>query len=188
MSKSVRLRSDATRNRERLLVEARARFSAGEQAVSLEALAKAAGVGVGTLYRHFPTREALVEAVYRSELEALAAEAALLLAARPALDALRLWMVRYARFVDTKHAMRAALRIAFTTPGAVAPETRAHIRSVVGRFLAAGVADGSVREGLDPDDVALSLAGAVLVTASSTEYAQQERLLNILTDGLKPPR
>ena len=189
MSKPPRLRADAARNRDRLIVEARRSFSAGDATVSLEGIAQAAGVGVATLYRHFPTREALVEAVYRSELDALAADAEPLLAAHGALDALRMWMDRYAGFVAVKHAMLDALRIALTappTPTVSAPETRARIRAVVARFTAAGAADGTIREDVEPDDVTLSLAGAVLMTATSSDATQLSRMLDLLLDALRP--
>ena len=185
MSKLPRLRADAAINRERLIAEARRVFSAGDATVSLEVVARAAGVGVATLYRNFPTREALVEAVYHSELEALAADAESLLAVHGALDALRMWMDRYARFVATKHAMRDALRIALTSPTASVPETRARIQAVVARFMAAGSADGTIREDIEPDDVTLSLAGAVLMTATSADASQLRRLLDLLLDGLR---
>ena len=186
MSKSPRLRADAATNRERLIVEARRFFSAGNATVSLENVAQAAGVGVATLYRNFPTREALVEAVYRSELDALAMDAESLLAAHGALDALRMWMDQYARFVATKHAMRDALRIALMSPAALAPETRARIRAVVTRFMAAGASDVTIRQDIEPDDVTLSLAGAVLMTATSTDTSQLRRVLDLLLDGLRP--
>ena len=191
MSKPPRLRADAARNRERLVAEAGRLFSAGDATVSLEGVAQAAGVGVGTLYRHFPTREALVEAVYRSELDALAADAEPLLAAHGALDALRMWMDQYARFVAVKHAMRDALRVALTSPATSAPATsapatRARIRSVVARFAAAGAADGTIRTDVEPDDVTLCLAGAVLMTAASTDTSQLRRMLDLLLDGLRP--
>ena len=186
MSKSPRLRADAARNRERLIAEARGFFSAGNATVSLESVAQAAGVGVATLYRNFPTREVLVEAVYRSELDALAADAEALLAAHGALDALRMWMDQYARFVATKHAMRDALRIALTSPAALASETRARIRAVVTRFMAAGASDVTIRQDVESDDVTLSLAGAVLMTATSTDASQLRRMLDLLLDGLRP--
>ena len=186
LSNPPRLRSDAIRNRERLIAEARRFFSTGDAAVSLEGVAQAAGVGVGTLYRHFPTREALVEAAYRTELDALAADADPLLAAYPALEALRMWMDRYARFVATKHAMRDALRIAFTMPMASPPETRARVRDIVARFSAAGAADGTIRADIEPDDVTVCLAGAVLMTTTSTDADQLARLFDLLLDGLRP--
>ena len=186
MSKPARLRADAARNRERLIAEARRFFSVGDATVPLDSVAHAAGVGVATLYRNFPTREALVEAVYRSELDALAADADALLAGHGALDALRLWMDRYARFVAAKRAMRDALRIALTSPTASTPETRARIGAVVARFTVAGAADGTIRGDVEPDDVTLSLAGAVLMTAASVDASQQRRLLDLLIDGLRP--
>ena len=186
MSKPPRLRADAARNRERIIAEARQLFSAGNATVPLESVAHAAGVGVATLYRNFPTREALIEAVYRSELDALAADTELLLAAHGALDALRIWMDRYARFVAAKHAMRDALRIALTSPAALAPETRARIRAVVAKFMAAGASDATIRQDIKPDDVTLSLAGAVLMTATSTDTSQLRRVLDLLLDGLRP--
>ena len=188
MSKTPSLRADAARNRERLIAEARRFFSAGDATVSLDGVAQAAGVGVATLYRHFPTREALVEAVYRSELDALAADVEPLLAVHRAHDALRMWMDRYARFVAAKHPMRDALRIAMTSPTAPTAETRIRIRAVMARFVAAGAADGTIRSDLDPDDVTLSLAGAVLMTATSTDASQLRRLLDLLLDGLRSRR
>ena len=186
MSKPPRLRADAALNRERLIAEARLFFSTGDATVSLELVAQAAGVGVATLYRHFPTRETLVQAVYRSELDALAADADQLLAGHKALDALRVLMDRYARFVAAKHAMRDALRIALTSPTAATPETRVRVRAVVGRFMAAGAADGTIRTDVEPDDVTLALAGAVLMTATSTDTFQLPRLMDLLLDGLRP--
>ena len=186
MSKPPRQRADAARNRERLVAEARRFFAAGEAAVPLEGVAQAARVGVATLYRHFPTREALVEAVYGAELDALGADADALLAAHGAFDALRVWMDRYARFVAAKHAMRAARRSARPAPAAAPPQTRARSRAGGARFAAAGAADGTLRGDVEPDDVTLILAGAVLMTASSTDMCQLRRLLDLLADALRP--
>ena len=180
------MRADAVVNRERLIAEARRFFTAGDASVSLELVAQAAGVGVATLYRNFPTREALVEAVYGLDLDALAADAEPLLAAHSAVDALRMWMDRYACFVAAKHAMRDALRIALTSPTPAIPETRIRVRAVLARFIAAGAADGTIRADMEPDDVTLCLAGAVLMTATSTDASQLRRLLDLLLDGLRP--
>lgn len=180
------MRADAAVNRERLIAEARRFFTTGDATVSLEVIAQAAGVGVATLYRNFSTREALVEAVYRLELDALAADAEPLLAAHRAIDALRMWMDRYACFVAAKHAMRDALRITLTSPTTSIPETRVRVRAVVARFMAAGAADGTIRDDVEPDDVTLGLAGAVLMTATSTDASQLRRLLDLLLDGLRP--
>lgn len=178
-------RADATKNRERLITEARVLFSAGDGATSLEAIAKAAGVGIGTLYRHFPTREALIEAVYHSELDALEAEAHDLLKAHPSFEAMRRWMDRYAQFVATKRAMHDALRVALTPRTGAVSEIRARINATIAKFLAAGSQDGTIRDDVQPDDVTLSLAGMVLTATTSPDRDQMRRLLDLLMDGLR---
>ena len=188
MSKPSPLRADAVRNRERLVAAARERFSGGDEAVSLESVARAADVGIATLYRHFPTREVLVEAVYRSELDALAAEAEHLLRTHMAWDALRMWMDRYSRFVVTKRAMHDALRSALMSRTMPTADTRARIRATIAKFIAAGAVDGTIRGDIEPDDVTVSLAGIVLATSTSMDQGQLRRLLDLLTDGLSPRR
>ena len=145
MSKSPALRADAARNRERLVEIAREQFSQRDSSVTLEDIAKRAGVGIGTLYRHFETREALIEAVYRSELDALMATGEELIKQYPAFQALRMWMDRYVEFVATKHAMRETLSSAFTSRSGPSLETRFRIRTSIARFLSAGVADRTIR-------------------------------------------
>src|ERR1700726_1267611 len=108
-------RSDAVRNRERVLEAAKAVFSAGGADASLEAVAKRAGVGIGTLYRHFPTREALFEAVYRREVDQLSELAEQLRSAPEPVDALRRWLKAYVELVATKKGMISALALAVQT-------------------------------------------------------------------------
>jgi AcrR family transcriptional regulator len=176
-----RLRADAQRNRDRLVETARSAFSAGEDP-TLEAIAREAGVGIGTLYRHFPTREALVEAVYRSELEAVCASAAHLLAEEAPDVALRVWMDRYGEFVRTKRGMADSLR-AILAAGA-GGETRPRIASAVGGMLEAGARQGVLRGDVAADDVVVALLGAFLATPG--QEAQTARLLDLLVDGLRP--
>ena len=127
-------RADARRNRERLVTAATAAFTARRRTVALETIARDAGVGIGTLYRHFPTREALVEAVYRAELAEVSAWLPSSLKRHPPGDAMRRWMDRYAAFVATKKGMADSLR-AIAAAGAVEPnETRESIVSAVGSF------------------------------------------------------
>lgn len=114
------VRSDARRNRERLLHAAAAAFTANGASASLESIARDAGVGIGTLYRHFPNREALVEAVYQAELAEVAAAAGQLLKRHPPKIALRRWMDRYASFVAAKRGMAESLQAIFAS-GAIAP-------------------------------------------------------------------
>ena len=185
LSKTVSLRADATRNRQTLIEIARGLFAQGDVPVTMEEIAKQAKVGVGTLYRHFPAREELVEAVYRTELDALLEDVERPLKRRSALAALRLWMDRYAQFVAGKHAMYDTLRLALTKPS-TRSETRARIGAALGRFLDAGAADGTIRTDIQPDDLAVNLAAIVLGVRLSTDKKQLGRLLDLLIDGLRP--
>ena len=178
-------RSDARRNRERLLETAAAAFVRDDGPVSLEAIARGAGVGIGTLYRHFPTREALIEAVYRAELAEVSAFAAELLTDRPPAKALRDWMDRYAEFVAAKKGMAESLRAIFDS-GAVEPsDTRESIVAAVRLLLDAGSADGSLRADVAPGDVVTSLLGIMLASGSRE---QSDRMFDLLLDGLVATR
>jgi AcrR family transcriptional regulator len=181
-----RVRADAQRNRQRLLVAATAAFTAGDgTTVSLEGIARDAGVGIGTLYRHFPTREALVEAVFCSELAEVAASAGELLECHPPAVALRRWMDRYAGFVAAKRGMAASLQAMFAA-GVVQPsQTRGSVVGAVTTLLNTGAADGSLRHDISPDDVVSSLIG-IFLASHSTEQAG--RLLDLLVDGLVATR
>jgi AcrR family transcriptional regulator len=185
LSKPPQLRADAARNRQRLIAVARDRLARRGETVSLEAIAQKAGVGIGTFYRHFPTREALVEAVYRSELDALDAQAEDLLANHKAWNALRLWMDRYATFVAAKRGMQDALRIAWTSRSSPVPETRARATASIHKFVTAGISDGTIRADIEPDDVTVGLVGVFLATATSADHDQVRRLLDLLADGLR---
>ena len=169
------------------MVEAQSLFQAADASVSLEAIARAAGVGIGTLYRHFPTKEALVEAVYRSELDALDREADHLLSDRSSAEAMRLWMDAYARFVVAKHAMHDALRIALAPRSVDGSELRTRINATIAKFLTAGTKDGSIGGDAQPDDVTLILAGSVFVAAASPDRKQVARVLDLLMRGLRRP-
>jgi AcrR family transcriptional regulator len=176
------VRADARRNRERLLEAAAAAFGAAAGGpVSLESIARDAGVGIGTLYRHFPTRDVLVEAVYRAELAEVAAAARQLLKRYPPKAALRRWMDRYASFVAAKRGMAESLR-AMVESGAVEhSQTRASIVGAVEMLLKAGAEDGSLRSDVPADDVVSSLLGIFL---ASTSPAQTGRLLDLLVTSV----
>ncbi len=175
-------RSDARRNRERLLQAATAAFSASDGGpVSLESIARDAGVGIGTLYRHFPTREALVEAVFRAELAEVAAAAEQLLKRHPPSAALRRWMDRYASFVAAKRGMAESLHAIFDS-GAMEPsQTRDSIVGAVDMLLRAGAGDGTLRADVQADDVVSSLLGIFLVSGSPE---QTGRMLDLLLAGV----
>jgi AcrR family transcriptional regulator len=143
------------------------------------------GVGTGTLYRHFPTREALVEAVYAAELDDVAASASALLGQFPPDVALRGWMDRYATFWVTKHAMLGTLRAGFA-PGRISPSTRERVITAIAPILAHGAREGSLRTDIRPEDVATLLLGVFLSTAASDTLEQSGRLLDLVVDALRP--
>jgi AcrR family transcriptional regulator len=176
------IRSDARRNRDKLLEAATAAFAAAEgRPVSLEAIARDAGVGIGTLYRHFPTREALVEAIYRAELADVAAAAEQLLRRHPPKAALRRWMDRYASFVAAKRGMAESLHAIFDSGTMQASQTRDSIVGAVDLLLRAGADDGSLRADVRADDVVSSLVG-IFVASGSAEQAG--RMLDLLVAGV----
>lgn len=180
-----RIRSDARRNRERLLQKAAEAFTDADAPASLEGIARAAGVGIGTLYRHFPTREALVEAVYRAELAEVSASADHLVTRYPPPVALRRWMDRYASFVAAKRGMAESLRAMFDSGTVGRSETQANITGAVQTILTAGADDGSLRSDVSAADVVSSLLGIFLASQS---HEQAQRLLDLLVDGLVTAR
>ncbi|MFD8963978.1 TetR/AcrR family transcriptional regulator [Streptomyces sp. NPDC059568] len=180
------LRADARRNREKLVAVARAAFAAAADTVPLEAIAREAGVGIGTLYRHFPTREALVEAVYAAELDDVAASAPALLAEFPPEAALRAWMDRYAAFVATKRGMIDTLRTGWASGRIATPTTRERITAAIGTILTAGARTGSLRADVTPEDVTTMLLGVFLSTAASNTPEQTGRQLDLVVDALHP--
>ncbi len=186
MSMPPRQRADAAKNRERIVVEARDLFSTAATAISLESVARAAGVGIGTLYRHFPTKEALVEAVYRVELDALDEEADALLATYPSFEAMRRWLDRYASFVATKHAMHDALRIALAPRSGPTSEMRIRVKETIAKFLEAGTRDRSLRIDVRAEDLTICFAGAVFAVTASPDREQISRVLDLLMAGLRP--
>jgi AcrR family transcriptional regulator len=178
------LRADALRNRDALVAAARVTFNASSQAVPLEDIARDAGVGIGTLYRHFPTREALVEAVYAAELDDVVSSAATQLAQLTPEAALRAWMRRYAEFSLMKRGIMDTLRAGWASGRIATPATRERISRAIGDILAAGASDSSLRSDIAPDDVTTMVLGVVLSTGPTAPLAQVERLLNLLVDGL----
>ncbi|MFL1381938.1 TetR/AcrR family transcriptional regulator, partial [Nocardiopsis protaetiae] len=180
------LRADARRNRERLIAAARARLARGRGPLSLEGVARDAGVGIGTLYRHFPTRDALVGALYAAELDELAASAAALLRELPPERALRAWVLRYARFAAVKRGMADTLRAAMAAGTIESSATWARISAAVGPLLEAGAREGSLRADVDADDVTAMLLGVSLATAREEGVERTGRLLDLVLDALRP--
>ena len=185
MTQARPLRADARRNRDRLLAVAVRAFSHDGPDVPLEVIARDAGVGIGTLYRHFPTREALVEAAYRSELDRLCAAAPDLLAERPADAALRAWMDRFVDYMTTKRGMADALRALIASGGDPYAHSRDRLLEAVGRLLDAGAAAGTIRDDVPPEDVLAGLSGVTLAAGDPGRRDQAGRLLDLLLDGLR---
>ncbi|MFF0584966.1 TetR/AcrR family transcriptional regulator [Streptomyces sp. NPDC003781] len=180
------LRAHARRNRENLVAAARAAFTAADDTVPLEGIARDAGVGIGTLYRHFPTREALVEAVYAAELDDVTDSAPVLLDELPPEQALRAWMERYAAFVATKRAMLNTLHSGWASGRLATAATRERITAAIGALLAEGVRAGSLRADVEADDVTAMLLGVFLSTAADDEPERTGRLLDLVVDSLRP--
>ena len=183
------LRADAQRNRDRLLAVAVRAFSEDGPDVTLESIARDAGVGIGTLYRHFPTREALVEAVYRNELARLCDAAADLLRARPPDQATRAWMDRFIDYMITKRGMADALRALIASGGDPFAQSRGRLLGAITMLLAAGAAAGAMRGDVEPGDVLASLSGVSLAAGETAQRDQARRMLDLLMDGLRyrPP-
>jgi AcrR family transcriptional regulator len=177
------LRADARRNRDRLIEVATHAFAAADAEVTLEQVAREAGVGIGTLYRHFPTREALVEAAYRHELAKLGDDAPRLLAELPPEAALRSWMDSFVTYMAAKQSMAGALRAVVDSGGNPFENSGDLMRAALGSLLAAGAAAGTIRSDVDREDV---LAGLIGVTYATKSPEQSQRLLDLLMDGLRP--
>jgi AcrR family transcriptional regulator len=175
------VRADAQRNRDRLLDAAVRAFSQDGPEATLDAIAKDAGVGIGTLYRHFPTREALIEAAYRSELARLCDSVGELLAAQAPDLALRTWMDRFVDYMATKRGMSDALRVVIASGVYPYAQSRDRLTAAITALLEAGVAAGTIRPDSRADDVLIGLGG---VSMAATERDQAGRLLDLLVDGL----
>ncbi|WP_328865920.1 TetR/AcrR family transcriptional regulator [Streptomyces sp. NBC_00304] len=193
-------RADALRNRDKLVRVAGAAFAATEGPVSLEGIARDAGVGIGTLYRHFPTREALVEAVYAAELDDVAASAPALLRELPPDAALRAWIERYAAFIATKRGMADTLRAGWASGRIATPATGERVTAAIATILAAGAeagaeaeaeagaeaGAGALRADVEPGDVTVMLLGIFLVSAAAPTSEQTGRLIDLVMDALRP--
>ncbi|MFZ0048599.1 MAG: TetR/AcrR family transcriptional regulator [Streptosporangiaceae bacterium] len=175
------LRADAQQNRERILEAARVALAASGEA-SLNSIAKRAGVGPGTLYRHFPSREALILAVYRYDVQQLADAAPDLLAHHPPIEALRLWSDRLANYGLIKHGLAGALDAA--SSDGLAGETYDPVVGAIRLLLTACEQDGSMRPGHHPDDVLLLLAFLWRIDRGPGASARTARLLDIVISGL----
>ncbi len=179
--------AEARRNHENLIAVATRVFgSSSQRRVPLEEIAREAGVGIGTLYRHFPTREALVEAVYRDQVDRLRVGAQELLATHPPACALRLWMDLFADWAAAKHGMTDTLRAIISSGRLESEQMREELVAVVRTFLVAGARAGDIRPDADAEAVAGTLAGILSVAGAPDQGDLGSRMLSLLMDGLRP--
>jgi AcrR family transcriptional regulator len=180
-----RLRADARRNRERVLAAAARAFAGDGLGTTIEQIAKDAGVGVGTVYRQFPTREALIEAAYRNELVTVCEVAPQLLADLRAAAALRTWMDHFIDYMTTKLGMGDALRSVIASGRNPYAESRDMLNTVLQQMLTAGAEAGALRGDIPADDVLIGLSGIALAAGEPSQREQAGRLLDLLMDGLE---
>jgi AcrR family transcriptional regulator len=180
------LRADATRNRDQLLEVATRVFKSGDTEPSMRAIAREAGVGIATLYRHFPTRQSLVDAVYRDQVARLTTGARELLAEFSPPAALRRWMDLFGEWIATKNGMLDTL-LAMIESGEIAhAQTQTELLAAIDEILGAGHATGELRADVTAEDIAANLIGIFTVAHPPEQAARASRLLNILMDGLRP--
>ncbi len=181
-------RRDAQLNRERILEIAKAAFTRHGAEASLDEIAKQAGVGPGTLYRHFPTRDALIEAVYRSEVEKLAAAEHRFAAAMPPIDALRAWMLLLVDYIAAKHIIAPALNSVVGGPSRLYESSRSLIQGAMDSLVRRAKTSGDMRRDADASDLLRAMIGVSLVGSGSDWQQSAKRLVDILIVGSRPER
>jgi AcrR family transcriptional regulator len=178
-------RADAQRNRLRLLETAKAAFAEKGATASLDEIARTAGVGIGTLYRHFPTRDALVEAVYRNELMQMIEAAKRLAATQPPVEALRKWLLLFVDYMATKRGMAEVLNSIAGGTANLYADSGAQIKQAVAALVDRAVANGDIRLHIDPMDLLRALAGVVNISADQNWRQSAERMIDILIAGIQ---
>lgn len=179
-------RTDAQRNRERILEAAKAAFTRSGANASLDDIATQAGVGPGTLYRHFPTRDALIEAVYRAEVEKLAATAGNFAASMPPLEALRAWMLLFVDHIAAKQIIASALNTLVGGPERLYEGSRDQIRGAIDALVKRAIKSGDIRRDLEPFDLLRALIGVAHVASGPDWQQSARRLVDILITGSRP--
>jgi AcrR family transcriptional regulator len=179
-------RMDAQRNRERILEVAKDAFARSGAGASLDDIAKQAGVGAGTLYRHFPTRDALLEAVYRTEVEKLAAAERKLAQDLSPIEALRAWMLLFVDYIATKQIIAPALNTLVGGPSKVYEASGAQITGAIRALVEPAIESGDIRRDLDPLDLLRALIGVSNVACGPDWQQSARRLVDILITGSRP--
>ena len=179
-------RSDAQRNRERILEVAKGAFTRYGADASLDDIAKQAGVGAGTLYRHFPTRDALIEAVYRSEVEKLAAAANGFAAAMTPIESLRAWLLLFVDYVAAKHIIAPALNSVAGGPSRLYEGSRSLVQGAIEELVKRAKKSGDVRKDIDASDLLRAVIGVSYVGSGADWQQSARRLVDILIAGSRP--
>ena len=181
-------RTDAQRNRERILEVAKEAFTRSGANTSLDDIAKQAGVGAGTLYRHFPTREQLLEAVFRTEVEKLAAAEQKFAEDLEPIDALRAWMLLFVDYIATKKIIAPALNTMVGGPSKVFESSHTQIWEAIRALVKRAIKSGDIRKDLDPLDLLRALIGVANVATSPDWQQSARRLVDILITGSRPSK
>lgn len=181
-----KLRTDAQRNRQRILEVAKEAFTRSGANASLDDIAKQAGVGPGTLYRHFPTRDALLEAVYRTEVEKLASAEQKFAQTMPPTEALRAWMLLFTDYIATKKIIAPALSAQVGDHSKVIEASYAPIHEAIRALVKRAINSGDIRRDLDPVDLLRALIGVAYTSASPDWQQSARRLVDILISGSRP--
>jgi AcrR family transcriptional regulator len=181
-------RADAVLNRERLLSAAKAAFAEIGAGVNLDEIARRAGVGIGTLYRHFPTRDAMIEAVYRAEVEHLASAASRLLASMSSEEALHEWMYLSVSYVAAKRGLASALGVMITNGSELYNYSIGLLTEATTLLIERAIADGTIRDDVTPLDLLRAQIGFSYEMTHPDWQASARRLIDIFMDGLKCKR
>jgi AcrR family transcriptional regulator len=179
-------RSDARRNRDRILEAAKAAFTRSGADASLDDIAKQADVGPGTLYRHFPTRDGLIEAVYRTEVEKLAAAQRELSRKLPPIEALRAWMMLFVDYIAAKQIIASALNSVVGGPSRLYDSSRVQVTGAINALVKTAVKSGDIRKDLEPFDLLRALIGVSNVATGPDWRQSAKRLVDILITGSRP--
>ena len=179
-------RSDAQKNRGRLLDAAKEAFTRSGANTSLDDIAKQAGVGPGTLYRHFPTRDELLEAVYRTEVEKLAAAERNFAETLPPIEALRAWMLLFVDLIATKRIIAPALNTLAGRPAKVFESSHGQMRDAIRALVKRAIKSADIRKDLDAIDLLRALIGVANVATTPEWQHSAKRLVDILITGSRP--
>ena len=179
-----RVRADALRNIEALLVAAKGAFLASGVDAPVREVADRAGVGVGTVYRHFPTRADLIAAVFRHEVDACADAAPVLAAEHRPADALRRWVERYVEFIRAKRGLGAALHSGTPAYAALSAYFAQRLRPALDGLLRSAAAAGAIRDDVDPADLLWAVA-SLCASQRDPDPATVQRMVGLLLDGLR---